>query len=318
MAVPTFSSVTPTSGHPGGRELVRISGTNFRLPDTLPTTTPTVRVRFGSETALRVDVVDVHLLEVLTPQYREADLALPPVAIEITNLDNAGVAIPGETVTAAAAFTYARPGLRAPAVDHVPRAVLTELIRMFRRQVLRNTVVRVHTDYAESAAPTKLFSHLPVLWLSALQMPLEDGTRRRDNEPGSRLVDGVFYEELWPSQTYRLLATLNGATDRVGELWNLAQACLDAVDRTVYLQVDDATLGRLQFPLEHAREGVAYGIVPSDDNIATFSLDLAVRDIEVRLSQPVRRTTAAGTFSFDVGQLIDGAVVNPETVDLDD
>src|SRR3990167_10850073 len=127
MALPTFSSITPNTGHAGGREMVRISGTNFRLPATVPHTLPTVRVRFNGEDALRVDAVDVHLLEVLTPQYRGADLTLPPVDLEITNLDDNGVAIPGETLTVADAFTYTRLGPRAPAADPLPRAVLNQL-----------------------------------------------------------------------------------------------------------------------------------------------------------------------------------------------
>lgn len=63
MAVPTITSVTPPSGHAGGKALVEIVGTNFQLepdpditdPDTvpLPPPDPPIRVLFGSGASAR-------------------------------------------------------------------------------------------------------------------------------------------------------------------------------------------------------------------------------------------------------------------------
>lgn len=323
MALPTFSSITPSTGHPGGRELVRISGTNFRLPTVLPHTLPTVRVRFAGEAALRVDAVASTLLEVLVPQYRGAVTQQSggsnAVAVEITNLDDAGVAIPGETLTVASAYTYTRPDPRAPAGDLAPREALNELIRLLRRQVLANAFVRTDTDYGATGAATKLFATLPVLWLSDLRMPLEPGARRRPNESLIQQVDAVFREEFWPSVTLKLMTTLNGASDKLGECWNLAHAALDAIQRTPYLLVDDPTLGRLQFPLEYEQEALSFGTVPTDNNISTFTLPLVVRDLEVRLTAPIRRITDADAVAFDVGRLLaNGTVPQVEQVPIDD
>ncbi len=78
MAVPTITSVTPPSGHAGGKTLVEIIGTNFQLepdpdvtdPDTvpLPEPDPPVRVLFGTREAAEVRVWSATQIYVLTPK----------------------------------------------------------------------------------------------------------------------------------------------------------------------------------------------------------------------------------------------------------
>lgn len=77
MATPTIASVTPAEGHTGGRTLVEIVGTNFRLPTapapTGPTSAPppSVRVKFGTAEASNVAVFSSSLLSCLTPENDE-------------------------------------------------------------------------------------------------------------------------------------------------------------------------------------------------------------------------------------------------------
>src|SRR3990167_7876709 len=142
MAIPTFTSITPATGPTGGRNLVTIVGTGFRTwpaPPALgpvppppafgpaPATAAPVRVTFDGEAALSVAVVSSTTLKVVAPPYRgnsEASpthpsdgsppLPLPATDVIITNVDDAGVAIPGEMVTAADAYLYARTALLTP------------------------------------------------------------------------------------------------------------------------------------------------------------------------------------------------------------
>jgi hypothetical protein len=109
MAVPTITSVTPSTVWTGG-QLVVVTGTNLRLPPDppvsatgpLPDPLPTVGVLVGSVEAKAVDVLSATMLSCNVPA---ADPSPAPVAMVVRNLDDAGVPIPGESATLAAAVT---------------------------------------------------------------------------------------------------------------------------------------------------------------------------------------------------------------------
>lgn len=83
MAVPTITSISPNVGHTGGRTLIALAGTNFRLPTapapTGPTTPPppSVRVLVGGQAAEGVLVESATLLYCLTPENDEVVVATP-------------------------------------------------------------------------------------------------------------------------------------------------------------------------------------------------------------------------------------------------
>lgn len=317
MAVPTFTSVTPTSGHAGGRVLVSIAGTNFRVPSippagpAIPRPVP-VRVRFDGEAALRVDVISTTLLEVLTPSYRGAPAADPIVAsaIELANLDDAGVLIPGEVVTAAAAFTYQRLGIRAPASLQAPAQVIRELVAMLRRQVLPNTRIVPHTDYAEPGAARTLFARLPGVYLSEFRLLDEDRARADPNT--FRNAEGPVgtFSSFYPSFTQRLECVITGVSDSMTELMQLATTTRDAFHRTPFLTVDitDGAGPRYQYQLDPP-DNFAFGIPPSPANIRAFSGSIAVRDVAMELTDPVSRQAAVALIQVETGAF-DGAVAS--------
>jgi hypothetical protein len=77
MAVPTLASVTPNDGHSGGRTLVQLVGTNFKLPNPppvfgpAPAPPPSVRVKFGGREATDVKVWSATSLYCTTPDHDE-------------------------------------------------------------------------------------------------------------------------------------------------------------------------------------------------------------------------------------------------------
>jgi hypothetical protein len=77
VATPTITSVTPGEGHTGGKTLVELVGTGFRLPADPPATgpapapPPSVRVKFGGREATEVQVWSETRLYCLTPDQDE-------------------------------------------------------------------------------------------------------------------------------------------------------------------------------------------------------------------------------------------------------
>lgn len=91
MTAPTISTISPTEGHTGGRTLVEITGTNFRLPTAPPATGMTsdpassVRVKFGTVAASGVAVFSSTLLSCLTPETDERVIEFAWVVVASTN-----------------------------------------------------------------------------------------------------------------------------------------------------------------------------------------------------------------------------------------
>ena len=165
MAVPTITSLSVTNGPTQGRTLVAITGTNFRQYPTIPATgrvpkpTPTVRILFGAEEATDVQTESTTKVWCLAPA---ADPGL--VSVTVTNIDEDGVAVVGETAVKADAYTFVRPYIRVPStatsVDvyrgDLHRLVI-KVVKEWRRQVLDNTVLKKpNKDYANLPATERV------------------------------------------------------------------------------------------------------------------------------------------------------------------
>lgn len=175
MAVPTITSLSVTTGPTQGRTLVAITGTNFRQYPAIPATgrvpkpTPTVRILFGTEEATEVQTESTTKVWCLAPV---ADPGL--VSVTLTNIDENGDAVVGETVVKASAYTFVRPYIRVPStatsVDvyrgDLHRLVI-KVVREWRRQVLDNTVLKKpNKDYASLPASEKVrLASLPAVVL---------------------------------------------------------------------------------------------------------------------------------------------------------
>lgn len=198
MAVPTFTSITPDDGLPAGRGRVRIVGTGFRLPPVPPPagsdpplTGPipgdfpqwlrTVRVEIDGRPCDDVIPVSDTLLYAITPEYRGLPASLPKLSdVVITNLDDSGVPIVGESVTASAAFTFRRQDLT---VDSDVAWVARNVIDRFARNVIENVTVSTGLDYAESGSLLLAISRLPTLALLGPDIEEdEEGEERNERQ----------------------------------------------------------------------------------------------------------------------------------------
>ena len=178
MTTPTFTSVTPSNGYPGGGQVVEIVGTNFRAeerPYEAPATDwpATVAVTFDGVASDNVQVASSTLLRVKVPT-AEFDpnvagltddslsrIRFPSVDIAITNLDDDGVAIPGESVTASGAFIYEQPLLRIPSGTPPLTQVLYAFIRLLKRCIVSNINWDTARTYGDDGAVFTVLSKHP-------------------------------------------------------------------------------------------------------------------------------------------------------------
>lgn len=277
-----------------GRSLVQIYGDGFRLPTIpqgvapAPVPLPTVRVLFGGQPAARVDVLASNRLAVLppiTPLAVEApDWGTGLVDVEVTNLDDAGVAIPGETVVVANAYTYSRVNLST--ITDLTRLVRT-FVEAWIAQVLPNTVLTTHTDYDDDVTTyTTNLAKLPGISLAGPSLsenrlfsvnghqefdPLvTDGSRYLRNAPFT--VDLTFFVDLVSESTQELL--------------NLMALVTQFVDRNPFLSLlrdpADPSKGSVRYEfdwLPGGTLGIATG--DNDNNTRRASGSVVIRGFDV-------------------------------------
>lgn len=153
MAVPSITSVDPSSGLTKGRQLVEIHGSGFRIPPAPPPTgylggsaQKTVSVQFGGEESPWAHALSPTRVQARAPEYRGPYDASFPLSLDVrvANLDDSGAEIAGEEDTLSGAYTIARPSLQ---TEGVLQRVIGEFIRLMRRHVLANTHLSTHPDF---------------------------------------------------------------------------------------------------------------------------------------------------------------------------
>lgn len=366
MAVPTISAVTPNEGHTGGKTLVEVTGTNFRLPTPAPATGPTtplpasVRVKFGGNIATNVEVWSATRLYCLTPEHDErfreivwtsVDVstntftltahgltngtvvrlvetsgALPvPLktetayfvigatantfqlsatsggpAIDITvtgngkalaigaydvvveNIDDLGVLIPGETVTAANAYTFRRPDL---GQESELARVFRTFIRMLKRQVLENVSFTTHTDFDPTTADTLNLAYvqrLPAVVLANIETP-DDPEYRIEYDQDIQVGADRFVDRRAPA-VVMLKLDLIGVSDNPVEILNLLNVLRVFFRKNPYLLHDrdpaDLSKGKVKYDLEYAFAGPASVVHQGENsNVESFVAEVKVRGI---------------------------------------
>lgn len=186
MAVPTITTITPDSGLAIGLSLLKIVGTGFRPAPSPPPATytdasaqQTVSITFDGVEADAALVADATTIWVVTPEYMGSETALPDaVDVVLTNLDNDGVAIAGETVTEVNGFTYKRQDLTA---EGALTWICDNLIFFLQRHVLQETVLTTDPEYPDNpAAAVTALGQLPAIVLVG-PIVRDDPTRHDDN-----------------------------------------------------------------------------------------------------------------------------------------
>jgi hypothetical protein len=173
MSVPTFTSISPASGLSIGLTGVKIVGTNFRPAPSPPPvgytgtgSQQTMSVTFNGVEADAVMVADSTTIWTATPEYFGDDADLPDtVDVVLTNLDDDGNPISGETVTEADAFTYKRQDMSKD-TDGAIKWVSENLILWFRRHLIQNIAIMTDPEYADNpSAGVIALGELPAIVL---------------------------------------------------------------------------------------------------------------------------------------------------------
>lgn len=294
MAVPTITSISPDEGPAQGGNAVIIEGSNFRL-----WTPPAagyvggvagvnVSVTFGGAEATRVRVDGADRLHVTPPEYAgNADQAtFPAVDIVVTNLDDAGLAIPAESVAEAASYTFKRNALRKPTleIESPFTRISRELMQGLKRQLLLTTSSTTHTDFSEDGI-SLLQAGIPTLQIDGPDVMDEpEGWENPDIE--EEQGDGNY--SIWPNPLMHALSySLTGQSDNEQEFLTLIGTTIRFFRKNPYLVIagDVPANSTVRMPLiltDKPEKGP--GVLNS--NLHVFSCAFEVRRVPVLYLPP--------------------------------
>jgi hypothetical protein len=285
MPTPTLSNISPATGPAGGRTLVELRGSGFRLPPAPPATGfapapgPTVAVEVAGRLATDVRVLAEGRLTCLTPAGSES-----AATVVVRNVDDSGAAIPGEEAALATGFTYAL-GLLTPESD-LARLVRT-LIRELKRQVLENVVLTVQTDYDEDTGEELHLAQIaeyPALTLVGPELA-EDRFFSLNRLPEVPAGPDGFIRRRVP-YTVDLGFTLVGASDHTLELLNLMVSAQLFFHRNKFLEMDrdptDPSAGRVRYEMDFTPDGdLKVASQPNESNVRSFSGKFVIRGFDL-------------------------------------
>lgn len=310
MAVPTVSSVSPAIGLSQGGELVKIAGSNFRIPSSLPAPPATVSVLFDGAPASDVRVLDSNTLTCLSPTHPATDIAIRPsttpqgpIAITIANLADDGSAIVGESVTVAAAYAYTLPKHTkefATDLERVTRAFM-DLVRRLGIAVS----YAIETDYdptSDDELHVAQFSKLPGIAIIGPELEenrfysineepeFDTGTTNDDGSPDGFVRTRVPY-------TVDLRFQIVCASDNKAELLNLQSnfVALMHANKWLYLSrsKDDAT--QVRFEMDFPEGGHPKSTtVPNNSNLRSWSAEILIRGFDIETIDGIDAGETAG------------------------
>ncbi len=293
MAVPTVATLDPVQGHTGGRTMIDLAGTNFRLPTIPPSgetdgvLLETVEVLFGTELSPLVQVLSDDRLLVTAPINDAGS-----VAITVRNVDDLGVPIPGESVVLASGYEFLTPKLFTDPKNssELTRLVMT-LIQEMRRQIVGEVSLATHTDY-DAATNAELhvveLSTLPGLIL--IGPDLEENRFYSLNEqpefevtPGD--PDTEFVETEVP-YTVDVTFDIVGFSNNPMEMINLQHAATIFFKKNKVLRMDmdadDLSKGRVEYEIDLTPDGdLKRTGQPNNSNIMSFSGKMVVRGFDI-------------------------------------
>jgi len=285
MAAPTITSMVPATGPAGGRTLVELQGSGFRLPLAPPPTgptappRPTVHVLVGGRAADDVRVIDATRLTFLSP------LGDPgPADVAVQNVDDAGQPIPGEEATRAGGFAYVQPKLALEA--DLTRLVRT-LLRELKRQVHPNVSLTVQTDFdAETGDELHLTELAKLPGLVLVGPELSENRFYSLNKSPEHPLGADGFSRLRVPYTVDLGFTLVGVSDHTTELLNLMAAMELFFHRNKFLELDrdpaNPTTGQVRYELDLTPGGdLKVSSQPNESNVRSFSGAFVVRGFDL-------------------------------------
>lgn len=295
MAVPTITTVNPTSGPTAGGDLVRITGTDFAAA---------IDVLFGGVPATVASLRDeagVSIADVRTPPHADGS-----VEVTVRNLDGSGVPIPGEEATLAAAYRY----LRASISDESDLTRLVRrLLQKLKREVLEATSISVSVDYDDTVIDgvnVIAMAQLPAVVLSGPR--IDENRFFSTNVPHEDAVVGSAGPELLrrrPPFTVDLEFTITAASDRTVELLNLMAAVATFLNRTRWIEMprdpDDAAKGNVRWEMDP--QGDYRTRLDGPDDVRAFNCGFVVRGFDLDEGLPFDLGKAVDTTELETGAI---------------
>jgi len=296
MAVPTISSVTPGGGLARGYNVVSIAGTNFRtraVVYTIPLLDlpNTVRVTVNGRVARAARAISSTQIDVLVPEYRglAQEDPLPAVDVIVSNLDDSGIVIPGETATSVGAYTYERAALRLPAGDPPFLRVMTELIRLLQRGITINVGWLASSDYGEEGASVCVVQEHPTVGIRMDALRDSEYGHLADNEHQLKALPGGGWDRYKPPETYMLVFDLILASNNPVEAHHMLAEVLQIWQDNQLLVVDGDpawSTDENEYPLEMPTRGTQAS-APNNNDVVAFSCQLRVRGVPVLADEPI-------------------------------
>ena len=285
MPAPTITSLTPPTGPTGGRTLVDVAGSGFRLPPPPPPSgptpppAPTVQILIGGREATNVRVRASDRLTFISPI---GDAGA--VDVVLRNLDDDGVPIPGEEVTLAGGFTFEMPALAAE--SDLARLVRT-LLRELKRQVVPNVSLTVQTDFDAQTGDELHIAELAALPALVLVGPelREDRFYSLNQLPEVAGAPGTVLRRRVP-YTVDLAFTIVGASDHTVELLNLMAATELFFHKNKVLEMArnpaSPLSGRVRYEMDFAADGdLRVTSQPNESNVRSFSGSFVIRGFDL-------------------------------------
>lgn len=324
MAVPTITSISPVSGHSGGRQFVEIDGTNFRQPTPqsvaangiTPVAPPSVSVTFGGVPAREVRWLSPTLLYAITPVTALTGAQVKAggqVDVVVQNLNDDGTPIGGESATLAQGYTYLLPTLTGDNESDLARCIRA-FIQELERQVTPNVAWPQSTDYDDATDAAEMVAKLPSLpGLVITEVDLRDNDFYAHRGPEYvQSTDGDSFVRLAPPVTVDIVFTLAGISNNSVEIINLAAATKRFFRKNPYLILErDPTqpgLGSVQYEMDaYEDKTTKLTITANKDNLRHFVLVATVRgfDIEAMSGLPTGTGPAEGSEGVeDYGQTV--------------
>lgn len=310
MAVPTITSVSPSTGPASGYREVEIVGTGFAVPSFTPAVPgesriPTVAVAFNGVSALRVWAASSTLLRVVIPPYTGSPIAASHTAVSVmvTNLDTDGVAVPGETVTRASAFTYERWEFLPPIDDCPQLVVLSTFLSRLMREVLTSAGMATHVDFSDEDSGGEYIAIASVPYVGIRVDFPRDVEYSQWDQGFEEVTRGDGDIDLYRGlRTAMMVVSFTVAGGGIREAMNLCGALEDMVILNPYVDVPAGDL----YSGETNRHPIDITSGPrqvkgaNKDGIMIFSMGMRVRGIRSMVGVPVERikTVASASIIF--------------------
>jgi len=197
MAIPTIISISPDNGITKGGNIVQIVGTNFELP-TIPVSgyvggeqQKTVDVKFNNVSSEWAYAASDSLIFARVPEWRGDYSVNFPLSLDVrvANLDEDEIEIAGENVTLDDGYAINQPNYVA---ERYFQNVVRQLLRAFRRHLLKNTHITTKRDYDDDTSnDNRKDAELPFIYFEGPRVDLNRFYCLNQPEPieGATLTD---------------------------------------------------------------------------------------------------------------------------------